>query len=114
MFWETFEFLCQQHGSTPTAISQEIGFSNATATKWKKGSIPNGETLQKIADYFDVSVDYLLGKEKKPSAPEGTESMGENEKRLFAIWDKIPEEQKPELLNLIEAALRMQQGNSDK
>ena len=108
MFWEIFESLCQQRGSTPTAISQEMGFSNATAAKWKKGSIPQGTTLQKIATYFDISVDYLLGKEeKKPPMPEGTEDMGENEKRLMAMWSQIPEEQKPELLTLIEAALRM-------
>lgn len=113
MFWDIFETLCLQHGSTPTAISKKIGFSNATAAKWKKGSMPNGATLQKIADYFNVSVDYLLGKEKTPSVPEGTEGEGENEKRLFAIWHQIPDEKKPELLNLIEAALRMQQGNSD-
>ncbi len=33
-----------------------------------RGTIPNGETLSKIADYFDVTVDYLLGTESKPSA----------------------------------------------
>ncbi|MFQ6324333.1 helix-turn-helix domain-containing protein [Lactococcus garvieae] len=30
-----------------------------------KNKIPNGQTLQKLADYFNVSVDYLLGREKK-------------------------------------------------
>lgn len=39
--------------------------SNATPTKWKKtGATPVGDTLDKIAVYFGVSVDYLLGKEK--------------------------------------------------
>jgi len=33
-----------------------------------RGTIPNGETLSKIADYFGVTVDYLLGTETKPSA----------------------------------------------
>lgn len=32
-----------------------------------RGTIPNGETLSKIADYFGVTVDYLLGTEPKPS-----------------------------------------------
>lgn len=31
-----------------------------------KNKIPNGQTLQKLADYFNVSVDYLLGREDKP------------------------------------------------
>lgn len=30
-----------------------------------KNKIPNGQTLQKLADYFNVSVDYLLGREEK-------------------------------------------------
>ncbi|MBR2312177.1 MAG: helix-turn-helix transcriptional regulator [Clostridia bacterium] len=114
MFWENYVQLCNQNKVSPNAVAQKLGFSTGTVTWWKKGRQPRSTALQKIADYFNVSVDYLLGKEKKPSAPEGTEDMGENEKRLFAIWHQVPDEQKPELLNLIEAALRMQQGNSEK
>ena len=67
MFWKTFDSLCRQKGSSPSAVAQEIGFSNATATKWKKGSTPQGATLQKIADYFGVTTDYLMtGQESKP------------------------------------------------
>lgn len=62
MFWECFFKLCENNQTTPNAIAKIIGISNATTTKWKKGSIPNGETLIKIADYFDCSVDYLLGR----------------------------------------------------
>ena len=36
-------------------------------TKWKtEGTLPNGETLIKIADYLDVSIDYLVGRTDKP------------------------------------------------
>ena len=69
MFWKIFNFLCRQKGSSPSAVAQEIGFSNATATKWKKGSTPQGATLQKIADYFGVTTDYLLGNEEKKPTP---------------------------------------------
>ncbi len=45
--------------------------SNSTVTKWKKtGAIPSGETLTKIAAYFNVSVDDLIKQEKDP-APSG-------------------------------------------
>ncbi len=43
-----------------------IGLNKSNATFWKKGSIPKGETLQKLADYFGVSVDYLLEKTDFP------------------------------------------------
>ncbi|MGH1660233.1 helix-turn-helix transcriptional regulator, partial [Enterococcus faecalis] len=38
-----------------------LGYSNGYFSKWKKVS-PNSEGLQKVADYFNVSVDYLLGR----------------------------------------------------
>jgi SOS-response transcriptional repressor LexA len=37
--------------------------SKAIATRWKNGSIPRDTTLLQIADYFGVTVDYLIGKE---------------------------------------------------
>lgn len=108
MFKKIFIDLCNAKNESPSAVCRSLGLAPATFSCWTDDSVPRRATLQKIAQYFNVSVDYLLGKEeKKPSMPEGTEGMGENEKRLFAIWDQVPEEQKPELLNLIEAALRM-------
>lgn len=48
-----------------------MGLSNSTVTKWKKtGATPSGETLTKIAAYFNVSVDDLIKQEKDP-APAG-------------------------------------------
>ena len=62
MFWERFAELCEKKITSPNAVAKIIGVSNATSTKWKNGTIPNGETLNKIADYFDCSIDYLLGR----------------------------------------------------
>lgn len=65
MFWDNYTKLCKENGTSPTALAIELGFSNATATRWKKGSIPNGSTLKKIADYFGITVSELLGETKK-------------------------------------------------
>lgn len=68
MFWNNFVTLCNKESKTPNAVCAELGFSVATATKWKKGAVPRDTTLQKLAAYFNVTVDYLLtGKEKAPS-----------------------------------------------
>ena len=61
MFWEKFFSLCQSIGKSPNTVCKELGFSNATATHWKNQQIPNGKSMNKLADYFGVSVDYLLG-----------------------------------------------------
>lgn len=60
-FYDRFLELCKERGVSPSAAARSIGVATANATYWKRGSIPKGETLQKLADYFGVTVDYLLG-----------------------------------------------------
>lgn len=68
MFFDIFYDLCTQKGISCKRAAEEIGLSNSITTKWKKtGATPTGETLHKIAAYFHVSTDYLLGKEAKKS-----------------------------------------------
>ena len=68
MFWERFEQLCNNIGSKPNPIVKELGLSNSITTKWKKGAIPNGEILLRIANYFDISIDYLMGRTDNPDS----------------------------------------------
>ena len=69
-FKEKFVNLYNQKGETPTFVCRQIGLSNAAYSCWTDESIPRRATLQRIADYFGVSVDYLLGKtEQKEKSP---------------------------------------------
>lgn len=77
MFWETFETLCFQLDKTPNAVCKDLGFSSATATHWKHGKIPGATSLEKIALYFDVSIDYLLGKTDQKEKPTETDGLEE-------------------------------------
>lgn len=60
MFYDNFVKLCADKGQKPTPTAKEIGFSSAALVKWKNGTIPRGKTLQKIADYFGVTINDLL------------------------------------------------------
>lgn len=65
MFFDIFYDLCKQKNVSCKKAANDIGLSNSITTKWKKtGATPGGETLQKIANYFGVSIDFLLGQEK--------------------------------------------------
>lgn len=75
MFWENFFKLCEEKNTKPLRVVKEIGISAGSITKWKNGTMPGGQSLNKIAEYFGVSVDYLLGKEK--SSTEEGEQMSE-------------------------------------
>ncbi len=67
MFWDRFYNLCLKHGTKPNPLGKEISISSGIITKWKnENTLPNGETLIKIADYFDCSIDYLLERTNQP------------------------------------------------
>lgn len=63
MFFDRYSALCKGKGKSPTGVAIELNVSRATVNYWKNGNVPKQEILIKIANYFDVSVDYLLGKE---------------------------------------------------
>lgn len=67
MFWDNFIKLCEQINKSPTAVISELNISRGSVTHWKTGKVPHHSTLLKIADYFDVTVDYLLGKTSEPT-----------------------------------------------
>ena len=60
MFFSQFEQLCKKNNISPTAVIQKMGMSKGVITRWKNGVIPTGETIIKLAEYFNVSTDYLL------------------------------------------------------
>lgn len=65
MFWQRFYVLCKQENSTPSAIAKKLSISSGAVTAWKNGRTPSSAMLQLIADYFGVTVDFLLGKEEQ-------------------------------------------------
>lgn len=59
--YEIFERLLQKHGVTAYKVSKETGVTQSTLSDWKRGrSTPKTDNMKKIADYFGVSVDYLM------------------------------------------------------
>lgn len=60
--YEKFRQLLQIKGVSTYKVSKETGISQQTFSKWKNGiSTPKTDKLQKIADYFGVTLDYLTG-----------------------------------------------------
>lgn len=62
--YERIENLRKSNGISQGKLEKELGFSNGSISKWKN-SMPKLERLQKIADYFGVTVDYLMTGEEK-------------------------------------------------
>lgn len=67
-FFNILEMLCTQKNIKVTTALKNLGYSTSKGTAWRNGSIPTGDILLKLSEYFNVSVDYLLtGKEKNSS-----------------------------------------------
>lgn len=54
--------LCKINGITVSGLLAELKMSASNKQKWQNGATVNSSVLMKIADYFNVSVDYLLGR----------------------------------------------------
>lgn len=57
--------LANEHHISIAELERKLDFANGSVTKWDKQS-PSAERLQKVADYFDVTTDYLLGRTNTP------------------------------------------------
>ena len=99
--YKRIEDLCQESGVTVTAMCKESGVSRASLTDLKMGRKQrlSADTLSKIAKYFQVSVDYLLGNTSAASEagknPEDSSLWGISDAQIqFALFggnDEITE-----------------------
>ncbi len=82
MFYDKYIALCAQNGITPSAAAKEIGINKAAVSNWKyRKNGPSDVTMQKIADYFGVSMSELTEETKKPD-PEKGDELDETLERL--------------------------------
>nr|DAD97200.1 MAG TPA: repressor protein [Siphoviridae sp. ctWsj12] len=67
--YEIIKELAKEKGLSIRQLEINFGYSNGYLGSWKRQT-PNSIELARLADYFGVSVDYLLGREKKTSLAE--------------------------------------------
>ena len=89
----------QKHVSL-AQVERELGFSNGIISTWKSGSA-SSDKLEKVADYFDVTTDYLLGRviNKNDLSDDENETA---EVVAAHIDDDTPEEEREQIINFIE------------
>ena len=86
MLYDRLEKLCTKHGTTPTALCKKITKSTGNLATWKNGNARN-DHLVKIAQEFEVSIDYLLGNDDIPHNTDVTYS--EKEMYTFPVIGAI-------------------------
>lgn len=105
--YSAFVQLCQEKGVTPYKVAKDTGINRSTFTDWKTGrSVPKIDKLQKLADYFGVSIEYLAtGKDN--SHAQVTPQNWNEERQIGFLKDMTDEE-------IIEAYLASAKYSNDK
>ncbi len=101
--FERIQLLAKKQGKSVKEVARDLGFGESTIYKWKVQS-PKGVDLEKVAKYFDVNVDYLLGRTVNPNPLETEDDNIPPE--FFAIQrksKKLNQKDQQRLLKIMEA-----------
>jgi transcriptional regulator with XRE-family HTH domain len=97
--------LRKEKGFSQTDLAKKIGVSYAQLSRYEiKGSQPPAEVLNKMADAFDTSVDFLINgnsTEKAMSSLKNVELL-----KQFREVDLLPEEDKKTIIRVVSAYIR--------
>lgn len=103
--YENIENLCKQRGVNVTTMCKESGASRGSLTDLKNGrkQTLKYETLDKIASYFETSVDALVSGDRKENPPQQPQSeVDAAVERIRKKLESMPTAQREALMNLIE------------
>lgn len=100
-FKDRLKELRTKKGITQETLALDLGIPESTVRRYESSDehTPRRERLEKIADYFGVSVDYLLGRTNDPSPSEKiNRKFSDIENLFFYELDKLSEEDKKKAL----------------
>lgn len=92
--------LCEKRGITISKFESDLGFGNSSIKKWRNSISPSVDKIIIVANYFDVSVDYLLGRTDivKPVS----EVIGDKDVISFQrARDKMTERDKDRMMQML-------------
>lgn len=118
-FSETLKYLRNSTQCTQKKLAEYLGLSANTVCEWEKNrSEPSIQTIRKLAEYFDVSADYLLGLEDDFGARTATAPtvMGDNyspeERQLIEGYQKLNTHSKKYLQDTLKMLLETSSGSA--
>ena len=91
MLGENIRILRKQNGYSQETLAEQIHVVRQTVSKWEKGiSVPDAEMLEKMAEFFQVSVSDLLGKKSKNDG--SSEDIYEIAQQLAILNDRLAQQ----------------------
>lgn len=100
MFWDNFVNQCEKIEKSPTVVVEELGFKRSAVTSWKNGALPQVKNRKKIADYFGITVEELMGAKKEPA---GMGELDDVKKQVVELMDDMSQEEIRAFLTLLKS-----------
>lgn len=99
-FYENYVRLCNQINKSPSAVAIELKIGKPSVTRWKSGVKPRYATAMKVANYFGVTVEELMGEgiKKDPIPKDAVEDSETAE--LREIWSSADKSERRDLLEM--------------
>lgn len=106
----------ESKGFTQNQVAEILGISDGTYKNYEQGKRePNGDMIVKLANLYNVTTDYLLGRDDTSPNPVEMLSNDKLEQSLIDGYFKLPKEVRIKILEMIvEAVERMQQEKAPK
>ena len=96
--YEIYQKLLDMNGVKSADVARATGISNMTFSDWKNGkSTPKMDKIEKIAKYFGVTTDYMMGKKSEiPSA-----SMADDHLELIKLYSSLSEADQKAIMQIM-------------
>lgn len=103
MFINRFNELCREKNVTRYKLSTDLQIGNSTIYGWEKGQQPTADKLIKLADYFEVSTDYLLGRSNDVGVIETNANLTEFQNKLLTVVSSLSRDDQFQVLGFAQA-----------
>lgn len=112
---ELVEFIrvsCKNKNSSITKMEKDLNFANGTVGKWANGKrYPPKDKLSLVADFLQISIEELMGEEKKEKPTPSKESeLNAHAKAILYKYEQLDPAQKVMFEKMLDAALEAAKG----
>ena len=97
---------------TQAGLAQALDVAQTTVSSWERGEkSPDPDTLIRLANFYNVSVDYLLGRENKKEAPSPVPMLGKDAQKLLDMYGELSAENKDQVMRYVTSLYYVDRAN---
>ena len=98
-FSERLKKLRKENDITLNQLASDLNTTKSTLSRYENNKRePKMHLLEKLADYFEVSLDYLLGRSEEPLPADKIKEAISEESESIKIWDKLKDREELQIM----------------